>query len=163
MEQLLDDISPPRDKVFGDLRKELRDGAICPVLIGSATRSHGVLRLLKALRHEAPTASDTIKRLSIPINGEAIAYVMKTMHTTHGGKMSIVRVLSRSIAEGAMLTGPAESANRVSGVFKLTGGASEKRGAASAGEAVALGKLEHAKTGETLSSGKIPPRRRLRR
>ena len=34
MEQLLDDIPPPRDKVFDDLAKELRDGLICPVLIG---------------------------------------------------------------------------------------------------------------------------------
>jgi elongation factor G len=51
---MLDDIEPPRDKVFDDLVKELRDGLICPVLIGSATRTNGVLRLLKALRHEAP-------------------------------------------------------------------------------------------------------------
>ena len=54
MEQLLEDIPPPRDKVFDDLAKELRDGLICPVLIGSATRTNGVLRLMKALRHEAP-------------------------------------------------------------------------------------------------------------
>ena len=51
MEQLLEDIQPPRDKVFDDLSKELREGIICPVLIGSATRTNGVLRLMKALRH----------------------------------------------------------------------------------------------------------------
>src|SRR5260370_36167050 len=62
MEQLLEDIPPPRDKVFDDLAKELRDGIICPVLIGSATRANGVLRLLKALRHEAPAIADTVKR-----------------------------------------------------------------------------------------------------
>src|SRR5262249_24323139 len=47
MEQLLDDIPPPRDKVFDDLAKELRDGIICPVLLGSATRGNGVFRLMK--------------------------------------------------------------------------------------------------------------------
>ena len=36
MEQLLEDIQPPRDKVFDDLAKELRDGLVCPVLIGVA-------------------------------------------------------------------------------------------------------------------------------
>ena len=36
MEQLLEDVPPPRDKVFDDLSKELRDGLICPVLLGSA-------------------------------------------------------------------------------------------------------------------------------
>ena len=29
MEQLLEDIPPPRDKVFDDLAKELRDGLVC--------------------------------------------------------------------------------------------------------------------------------------
>ena len=30
MEQLLEDIQPPRDKVFDDLAKELREGLVCP-------------------------------------------------------------------------------------------------------------------------------------
>ena len=34
MEQLLEDVPPPRDRVFDDLGKELRDGVICPVLLG---------------------------------------------------------------------------------------------------------------------------------
>ena len=49
--------------MFDDLAKELREGLICPVLLGSATRTNGVLRLLKALRHEAPGVADTAKRL----------------------------------------------------------------------------------------------------
>src|SRR6186997_1939834 len=78
MEQLLEDIQPPRDKVFDDLAKELRDGVVCPVLLGSATRTNGVLRLLKALRHEAPGVEATVKRLGVkPAGNEAIAYVMK--------------------------------------------------------------------------------------
>jgi elongation factor G len=154
MEQLLEDIPPPRDKVFDDLSKELRDGVICPVLIGVATRTNGVLRLLKALRHEAPGVADTVKRLGVKANGESIAYVMKTLHTAHGGKMSVARVLSGTVPEGAMLTGASGTADRVSGVFKLTGQASEKRGPAVAGDTVALGKLDHARTDDTLTSGK---------
>src|SRR5262245_7736143 len=49
MEQLLEDIQPPRDRIFDDLAKELREGLVCPVLLGSAPRTNGVLRLLKAL------------------------------------------------------------------------------------------------------------------
>ena len=71
MEQLLEDIPPPRDKVFDDLAKELRDGLICPVLIGVATRTNGVLRLLKALRHEAPNVETTAKRLGVKPSGDA--------------------------------------------------------------------------------------------
>jgi elongation factor G len=44
----------------------------------------------------------------------------------------------------------------VSGVFKLAGQASEKRGPAGPGDTVALGKLDHAKTSDTLTSAKQP-------
>jgi elongation factor G len=156
MEQLLEDIPPPRDKVFDDLAKELREGVICPVLIGVAIRTNGVLRLMKALRHEVQGIAGTVKRLRVTMTGDALGYVMKTLHTAHGGKMSVTRVLAGSIAEGAMLTGAAASADRIAGVFKLTGQASEKRGAASAGDTVAFGKLDHAKTCDTLTTGKEP-------
>jgi elongation factor G len=154
MEQLLEDIPPPRDRVFDDLSKELRDGLICPVLIGAASRANGVLRVLKALRHEAPTAADTAARLGVTAKEEAVALVMKTLHTAHGGKMSIARVLAGSIGDGATLNGASGEAGRTSGVFRLTGQHVDKRGAATAGETVALGKLDHATTGETIWSGR---------
>jgi elongation factor G len=71
MEQLLDDIQPPRDKVFDDLTRELREGLVCPVLMGTATRANGVLRLLKALRHESPGIAETAKRLGVKPAGMA--------------------------------------------------------------------------------------------
>jgi elongation factor G len=153
MEQLLEDIPPPRDKVFDDLAKEQRDGLICPVLTGVATRTNGVLRLLKALRHESQGIEATAQRLGIKGN-DPVAYVFKTFHTTHGGKMSVARVLSGQIGDGTTLSSPTEEVGRVSGVLKLVGQVTEKRGPASAGETVALGKLDHARTGETLSAGK---------
>ena len=156
MEQLLADIPPPRDRVFDDLAKELRDGLVCPVLIGVATRSNGVLRLLKALRHEAPGIAATAKRLGVKANGEAVAVVLKTFHTTHGGKLSVARVLNGQIGDGVTLSSPAEEAGRVSGVSKLLGQSTEKRGPAVAGVTVGFGKLDHSKTGDTLSSGKQP-------
>jgi elongation factor G len=152
MEQLLEDVQPPRDKIFDDLSKELRDGLVCPVLLGSATRTNGVLRLMKALRHEAPGVAETAKRLGVQ-GGSAVAYVLKTVNTSHGGKMSVTRVLSGKIGDGANLVTPEGEAGRVAAVFKLMGQHSEKRGAAEAGDTVALGKLDHAKTGDTLTEG----------
>jgi elongation factor G len=156
MEQLLEDIEPPRDKVFDDLAKELRDRIVCPVLLGVATRSNGVLRLLKALRHELPGAGETAQRLGVKAGNEAVALVLKTFHTTHGGKMSVARLLAGQVGDGTTLTTSAGEAGRVSGVFKLMGQHFEKRGQATTGETVALGKLDSGKTGETLSSGKQP-------
>jgi elongation factor G len=153
MEQLLEDIPPPRDKVFDDLAKELREGLVVPVLLGVASRTNGVLRLLKALRHESPNVESTAKRLGVS-GAEAVAYVLKTFNTAHAGKMSVARVLAGQIGDGVTLSSPEHEAGRVSGTFKMLGQATEKRGPASAGETVALGKLEQAKTGDTLSTGK---------
>jgi elongation factor G len=156
MTQLLEDIQPPRDKVFDDLAKELRDGVVCPVLMGVATRTNGVLRLLKALRHESPGVAATARRLGVKEGADAVAVVMKTLHTTHGGKMSIVRMLSGQAGDGTTFNTPEREAGRVSGVFKQVGQHVDKRGAAQAGETVALGKLDYAQTGDTLSAGKQP-------
>jgi elongation factor G len=154
MEQLLGDIQPPADKVFDDLSKEVRDGLVCPILIGSATRTNGVLRLLKAIRHESPDVATTAKRIGVKAGADCVAYVMKSLHTSHGGKMSIVRVLSGQIPDSSTFITPERDAGRVAGIFKLLGQTTEKRGPAAAGETVALGKLDHANTGDTLTLGK---------
>ena len=154
MEQLLEDIQPPRDKVFDDLTRELREGLVCPVMMGTATRTNGVLRLLKALRHESPGIAETAKRLGVKGGSEGVAYVLKTLNTGHGGKMSVARVLSGQAADGTtFITGEGE-VGRVAGVFKLLGQSTEKRGPAALGETVALARLEKARTGETLTAGK---------
>jgi elongation factor G len=156
MEQLLEDIQPPRDKVFDDLTRELREGLVCPVLMGTAARANGILRLLKALRHESPGIAETAKRLGVKTNGDAVAYVLKTLNTTHGGRMSIVRMLAGQAGDGTTFLAGDDEAGRVAGVFKLVGQNNEKRGPAALGETVAFAKLEKAKTGDTLTAGKHP-------
>jgi len=153
MEQLLEDIQPPRDKVFDDLTRELREGLVCPVLMGTAARANGVLRVLKALRHEAPGAAETAKRLGINGGGDAVAYVLKTQNTSHG-RLSIARLLAGQAGDGATFVSSEDEAGRVAGVFKLVGQSTEKRGPAGVGETVAFAKLDKAKTGETLTVGK---------
>ena len=157
MEQLLEDIQPPRDAVFDDLARELREGVICPVLLGAASRENGVLRLMKALRHEAPGVAETAKRLGVPAQKEALAYVLKTVHLQHGGKLSLTRVLAGHLDDGATLQSSSGEAGRVSGILAVSGAHDSKRPAAEAGDTVALGKLDAIKTGDTLSSGKTAP------
>jgi elongation factor G len=82
--------------------------------------------------------------------------VLKTFHTTHGGKMSVARVLSGQIGDGTTLSSAEQEAGRVAGVLKLVGQVTEKRAPATAGETVAFAKLEYARTGDTLSAGKQP-------
>jgi elongation factor G len=157
MEQLLDDIPPPRDAVFDDLARELRDGLICPVLLGSALRENGVLRLLKALRHEAPGVAETASRLGVRESKEALGYVFKTMHLQHGGKLSLTRLLSGHLDDGATLHASSGEAARISAILAANGSYDTKRNAAEAGDTIALGKLDSIKTGDTVATGKTAP------
>ncbi len=157
MEQLLEDIQPPRDAVFDDLARELREGQICPVLLGSALRENGVLRLMKALRHEAPGVAETAARLGAKADKNALACVIKTTHLQHGGKLSLARVLAGKLDDGATVQSSSGASGRVSGILAANGASDSKRPAAEAGEVVALGKLDGIKTGDTLSTAKTTP------
>src|SRR6195952_3154681 len=157
MEQLLEDIPPPRDAVFDDLARELREGLICPVLLGSALRENGVLRLMKALRHESPGVAETARRLGVSSSRDALAYVFKTVHLQHGGKLSLTRLLAGRLDDGATLQSSSGEASRVSGITGANCAHDNKRATAEAGDTVALGKLDTVKTGDTLSSGKTAP------
>jgi elongation factor G len=154
MEQLLSDIEPPRDRVFADLSRELSEGLITPVLFGSAENGNGILRLLKALRHELPTVEAASKRLGLKAGQGATVQVLKTFHTAHGGKLSLARVLSGEFADGAVFYGSRGQEARTAGLFALMGTTSTKLAKAQAGDTVALGRLEGMATGETLSTAK---------
>ncbi len=156
MEQLLEEVAPPQDDVFDDLAADLRDGSVTPVLIGTAEKGNGVLRLLKTIRHDVADVEATRKRLGVTESTGTVAQVMKTVHTSHGGKLSVSRILSGTVNDGSELTLPGGGTARVSGIYRLLGKDQIKLTSAKAGDIVALGKLEGAKTGETIGSGKAP-------
>jgi elongation factor G len=152
MEELLSDVEPPREEVFGDLKREFAECLVVPVLIGSAEGDHGIRRLLKALRHETPDVATTTARLKLdPKKTDTVAQVIKTYHPPNTGKLSLVRVWSGQVHEGMSLNGV-----RVAGVVKLLGAQSTKVPSAGAGEVVALARLEGIATGTVLSSGTPP-------
>jgi len=154
MEQLLEEIEPPKDAIFDDLAADLRDGVVTPVLIGTAEKGNGVLRLLKTIRHDAPDIEATRKRLGAPDGGATLVQVMKTIHTPHGGKLSVSRILSGQVADSSELWLPGGETAKVSGIYKMLGKDQFKLTAAKAGDTVALGKLDEVKTGQTLTSAK---------
>jgi elongation factor G len=149
MEQLLSDVNPSRDTVFGDLVAEFKRGQICPIFFGSAEHGNGIGRLLKALRHEAPFVQETARRLGLG-DAKSAAYLMKTYHTSHAGKLSLARVLAGQFADGASVASVAGE-EKISGVYQVTGTDVKKRGPGCAGETVAFGRLEGLPTGATLT------------
>ncbi|MGZ5926437.1 MAG: elongation factor G, partial [Rhizomicrobium sp.] len=156
MEELLGDIEPGRDEVMNDLKRELADGLVVPVLIGSAEGDHGVRRLLKALRHEVPEVSAAAARGGIKTPsanpGAVVVQVIKTFHGGHG-RLSLGRILSGTLKDGAVLHGPSGD-TRVGGILALSGEKQIKKSEARAGDTVALARLDNVQTGDRLSSDK---------
>ncbi|HEY6578154.1 MAG TPA: elongation factor G, partial [Rhizomicrobium sp.] len=153
MEELLSDVEPPRDEVFGGLSKELADGLVVPALLGSAEKDNGIRRLLKALRHEAPEVSAAAGRLGVKPGGDAIVQILKTYNGAHG-KLSLVRVLAGALKDGAVLHARDGRDARVGGLFALKGEAQTKANEAHTGDTVAAARLEGMATGEMLSTAK---------
>ncbi|NKX65465.1 elongation factor G [Labrenzia sp. 5N] len=156
MEALLEDIAPNRDQVFADLVNEMQDGLICPVFFGSAEHGNGVSRLLKALRHEVPGV-DLLSRRVLGTTSRAMLQVVKTLHTQHGGKQSIARVLEGVVSDGDTLFLNGDAEIKVSGLFSVFGQQANKIATAGKGDLVGLGRLDDVQTGDLLSfeNGKI--------
>src|SRR5258705_2036919 len=81
MEELLGDVEPPREEVFGELKRELAAGLVVPVLIGSAEGDNGVRRLLKAFRHDVPEVVAASERAGLAAGGEAVAQLLQNLYS----------------------------------------------------------------------------------
>jgi elongation factor G len=153
LEQLLEEVEPPREEIYRHLTRAMKSAQVVPVFLGSALADHGVRRLWKALRHEAPSPQETAARLGIAAEGEPLAQVFKTYHLPHTGKLSLTRVWRGTISEGMVLNG-----SRVAGVLRLVGAQQEKVPLAQAGAVVGLTRMEDITTGAVLTpSGKADP------
>lgn len=147
LEQLLSDETPDLQTVFADLVKETREGLVVPVMFGSALNGFGVRRLLKMLRHEAPGAEDTAKRLGT--NG-ATAQVFKIANGGAVGRLALARVLGDGLSEGAELVAGDGEAVRAGALFSMQGEKTIKLAKAEPGDIVAIAKADNAKPGMLL-------------
>jgi elongation factor G len=154
LEELVGDIEPPRDQVFDDLARELRDGLAVPVFIGAAEHGNGVTRLWKALRHEAPGIMQTRERLAVTSDGAPVAHVFRTIHTAHGGKLSVARVLRGAFADGQTIVSPRGEEERIAGLSRVMGATSSKQPKAEEGDTLAFGRLDRIMTGDAIRDAK---------
>jgi elongation factor G len=147
LEELLEDIQPAQDEIIQDLRLELGADLIVPVFFGVAESDYGVRPLLAALLREAPEPSLMATHRGLnAADTQPIAQVLKTYYTPQGGKLSLVRIWQGEIADGMTLNGV-----RIGGMYRLQGQQQKSLLRASAGDIVALARMEAIATGETLS------------
>ncbi len=151
LEKVLDDIRPTPEELYLDMRKDLLAGTMIEVMLGAGEASHGVRRLWKALRHDAPGAAETRDRKAIEPDGAALAQVFRTEYAGHTGKLSYARVWRGDIADGAALGG-----TRLGGIYRFENGELSKVPACAAGDVVAFGRLDGVATGAAISIGAMP-------
>lgn len=140
LETLLMDEQPSLDRVLKDLTDEARAGWVVPVMFGSALNGFGVHRLLKLLRHEAPSVELAAQRLGT--NGKGV-HVFKVANGGAVGRLALARVLGSGLNEGAELSDDI----RAGALFALQGDKTNKMATADAGDIIAIAKADSARAG----------------
>ncbi|OSQ38587.1 elongation factor G [Thalassospira mesophila] len=147
LEQILEDHTPATGEIYDNLGRDLAQDLIVPVFFGSAERNRGIRRLLKALRHEAPSPDIAAYRLGIdPAADQPAVQIFKTIHLPHEGRFCIGRVLSGTINNGDNLG--SEHANAICSLF---GPRHDKIDTAPTGAVIGLPRMNHARTGTLLT------------
>ncbi|WP_008313139.1 elongation factor G [Leptolyngbya sp. PCC 6406] len=179
LEELLEEIDPPPAEILQDLRQDLGADLIVPVFIGIAAADYGVRPLLDALVREAPDAAVTAQRRGLagneadlnsrssggsnvhpdahpnpdPNPDTGLVQVLKTYYSSQGGKLSLVRVWQGTVVDGSSFQG-----DRIGGLYRLLGSQQQSLTRATAGEIVAIARLDSAHTGQTLTTGPELPK-----
>lgn len=135
LEQLLEDVTPSSETVYDNLSKNLSENLIVPVFFDSAKNDNGIVRLLKALRHETPGVEGVVERLGLNgTTGPITTQVFKSVYAGHAEKLTYARVLSGDVSDGMTFNDV-----RVSGLYSNLGAKQKKISKASAGSVAALG------------------------
>ncbi|MBL4840226.1 MAG: elongation factor G [Thalassospira sp.] len=143
LEQILEDQKPATATIYDNLERDLAKDLIVPVFFGSAEHDHGIIRLLKALRHEAPNADVCAHRLGIePEDNVAAAQIFKTVHLPHAGRFCYGRVLSGQLKNGDTL-----GRDKVAGMCQVFGDKHEKLDIGTFGSIIGLPRIDHLRTG----------------
>ena len=158
MMQYLEDADLDPDALMAAFDKAVRNGELTPVLLTSATKAMGVSLLMDFMVHgvrhvkdHRPLAVDVGEPPELGDGHPFGARVFKTVVDPYLGKVSLMRVLSGSVTQGATLRDPnQESDVRVSHLYTPNGKDLSEVKELSAGMIGAITKAEEIKTGDTL-------------
>ncbi len=164
LEKYFEEGTLSREEIVRGLRAGVVGGKVFPVFCGCAISNIGVRRLLDAVVDLCPTpleagsyrtlaGDDAEAEQPSDAQGPAVALVFKTQVEKHVGELAFIRVFSGSIKAGADLRNLNRSANeRVGHISALRAKDKMETAEAVAGDIVALVKLKHTHTGDTLAA-----------
>jgi len=161
MEEILEGQEPPLEEIERDLTSDVSADKIVPVLVASGIRSWGVPELLDLILRQFPdaTAVPRVDQAGKPVaaspDGPLVAQVCKTIVHPQSGKLSITRIFAGTLNPDTQLvdTSRGDTKERPGGLYTLMGKNQTAVSGAGPGAIVAIARLEHAQTGDTLCAG----------
>lgn len=103
LEQLIEDKQPATEEVYDLAAQVLQSHEIVPAYLGAASHGNGLRRLMKALRHEAPTVEVAKERAGAGAGVRAMAAFADIKK--HIGKLVVLRAMDGPLHGGDKLGG----------------------------------------------------------
>ncbi len=148
LEELVEDQTPATAEVHAICTRLLAENRLFPTLIGAASHGNGIVRLMKALRHEAPRTDAARARLTAQAGlAEApIAAIFAGQYRKHVGKTLLLRAFESLPASQPLGGKPAGH------VSSADGRDNKPRDGVDQGEIVALAKADHLVPGRLVTA-----------
>jgi len=169
LEKYLDKGELGAEELSGALNKAIRDGAITPILCGSARKSIGIKELLDTIVNFLPSPADRPKvdavkqdnseKVSLEPNPNApfAALVFKTLSDPFLGQISMFRVFSGKLQpNGTFVNVNKGTKEKIGQLFTLLGKTQVPMESVQAGDIACVAKLKDTQTGDSISDEKKP-------
>jgi elongation factor G len=168
MERYLEGAEFTDEEIAHGIEHAIAAGTLIPIFCLSARTGVGVAEFMHEVAEDGLTAADIPHKAKkpsgeeLPIeakeNGPFVAQVFKTRIDPFVSRMSYVRIFEGRIAkEGTVQSTRTGKTLKVANLFRIQGGQQEPIDSASAGDIVALIKMEDLQVGDTLTDGKLGP------
>ena len=162
MEKFFND-EPFTDEEFTNgLMDGIANGDIVPIIKASSFTGEGIDEVLRSIARYVPTPSKHAPYIGknsknedveviTDVSADPVIYVYKTIADPFMGKISYAKVLSGTVKLGQELYNPrSQKSEKLGSMFFVRGKQQENATEVPAGDMVALAKLQHTKTGDTL-------------
>ena len=162
MEKFFND-EPFTDEEFTNgLMDGIANGDIVPIIKASSFTGEGIDEVLRSIARYVPTPSKHAPYIGknsknedveviTDVSADPVMYVYKTIADPFMGKISYAKVLSGTVKLGQELYNPrSQKSEKLGSMFFVRGKQQENATEVPAGDMVALAKLQHTKTGDTL-------------
>lgn len=162
MEKFFND-EPFTDEEFTNgLMDGIANGDVVPIIKASSFTGEGIDEVLHSIARYVPTPSKHAPYIGknsknedveviTDVSADPVIYVYKTIADPFMGKISYAKVLSGTVKLGQELYNPrSQKSEKLGSMFFVRGKQQENATEVPAGDMVALAKLQHTKTGDTL-------------